>query len=156
MPTDDNLKLCFLLGHACSRWDVYSFPLPATATKWNTCHSPPRPGSHLLSLKPGENSREICGFPVSQVPLSSNIFTWESMTDDDEMMMTLLHLVCRLISTTTFEDVDVCDSVSAICQSAKLWGLTIQHLITLHYWIGVTKNHQNATLEELFNFSQLW
>lgn len=139
MPTDDNLKLCFLLGHACSRGDVYSFPSPAAATEWNTCHSPPCPGSHLLSLKPGEGSREICGFPVWQIPLSSNIFTWETMIEAAPHSP-LMHPVCRLISTTAFEDVDVCDSGNTICQSAKHWRLTSQHLITLNYLIGVTKN----------------
>ncbi len=99
---------------------------------------PPRPGSHLLSLKPGESSREVCGFPVRQVPLLSNIFTWEMMTEAAPHSP-LLHPVCRLISTTTFEDVDVCDSVNTICQSVKHWGLTSQHLIMLHYLIGVTK-----------------
>lgn len=120
VPTHDNLKLCFLLGHACSSRDVYSFPSPAAATEWNTCHPPPRPGSHLFSLKLGEDSREICGFPVRHVPRSSNIFTWETMTEESTTQSTAAPCL------QTHQQIHVCEcrwleTQSVSQQSTEAW-----------------------------------
>lgn len=59
-----NLKLRILLGRACSRRDVYSFPSSVVVRERNTCHSPPHLGSHLFSLKTVERLLQAPGRPV--------------------------------------------------------------------------------------------